>query len=578
MTEIVMVYRIIYPMLVVMNLSFAILLLYLRNRSDKESLTLSQRWGLTILFWLYLTNSILLAVNITRTILGEPEGWIYWNAVRADSTLNNLTFLGLLLFGLVFPRPIMSWKRLKVLMVILTAVFIPIVMSSAINPTLVGPTPLTNSTVLKDFVYIAAISIPLFLWIPQYQKTSSPQLKMVMTLVIWGYFMDFMVVGIRVLIMSWMNHAFYITTIPRLCIVIILLILLIRILYQRWGNWRTPEYVNAFMIGLALGIGIIAGLTVEHFETASNANFIAASFRLSITALGWTIIRPIFFAYAILRYQSFGPKVKADQAMRIFITFVGTGFCMMLTFLALFTLSMVVAAVAMIIVGVLVFYPLYRFSRKLVDMALPMSHDSAIASLRERRNTYNMGLLTAVVNAEISEPHDVEVLEHLRDDLHINEREHQILMEGFRQQRVQRIRSMPEDVYLFYKDGTLLNHTSKYRSSMDPESDTLGAMITTITNFFNDAMRKGGDVVDSIEYGDKTMVVEVTRTMGLVVMLKGRDSPELRQRMRDLLWNIRTASGPEVEAALGGKSSDIERARAILGRSDSDFRRFLDGR
>jgi len=108
-------------------------------------------------------------------------------------------------------------------------------------------------------------------------------------------------------------------------------------------------------------------------------------------------------------------------------------------------------------------------------------------------------------------------------------------MRWFATEKPQAVKEEVEEVYLFNKSGELLGHIEPKGGG---KKDVLGDMITTVSNFSKDAMIKGKSTVDSIEYGNRTLIMEVTNELGLVVVLKGKDNPNIRQRMRDVLHDI----------------------------------------
>jgi hypothetical protein len=197
--------------------------------------------------------------------------------------------------------------------------------------------------------------------------------------------------------------------------------------------------------------------------------------------------------------------------------------------------------------------------------------------LAERRATYLMGLQTAVVEGEIEDENDRDALEHMRRDLNISPREHDLLMESFIRDRPRSESEELKEAYLFHKNGALLGYVARIDKGASEKTGMMATMLTTVGKFSQDALRRGGDSVEAIEYGNVTVIVEVEGDIALGVILEGKDNPNVRQRMRDVLRLIHMDYAGAIDAALGTRSADeMQAARQKMKGIESLLRRFLD--
>jgi len=91
----------------IFNLFFGLLIFRLRHQSEKLPLTYSQRWGLTLMGWLYFLNGIILAIQSIIYPLGVDIHSQFYSIVSEFSMgMNLMTYVPLFIFGLTFPRPV----------------------------------------------------------------------------------------------------------------------------------------------------------------------------------------------------------------------------------------------------------------------------------------------------------------------------------------------------------------------------------------------------------------------------------------------------------------------------------------
>jgi len=157
----------IYVFAGVFNLSFALMVLYLRLRGGTERYTKSQLWALTLLAELFFLNSFLSVTEIgTATLVNQgiaPRSWAF-NALWSDLVL--FTAFILLSLGLVYPRPITKWARLKWIVIGVLALGLLYVLLDIINEHEYWDFFLYLDRM--DFVYFFAIYIPVFIWLGEY--------------------------------------------------------------------------------------------------------------------------------------------------------------------------------------------------------------------------------------------------------------------------------------------------------------------------------------------------------------------------------------------------------------------------
>lgn len=528
---------------------FGVLLLRLRFQSENLPMTNSQRWALTILGCLYLLNCWHIAGGwvFNPPLQSMPDVSKFINGINQD--FNFMVCLPLLLFGLVYPRPVMRWSRMKFLMAGLSVLYVllflvnigkvaePVSMMGSVNP-------------MIYLVYGVSCFVPIFIWIPEYDRQESPQMRMILTMLIWGYFMYFLIGEGSTFFYSIYNEEMNILNSFQVGVIAVVIILLVKNLYNRKGAWRAPEWSNAVILlstALAAVVLTVMRIASEDYEKLDPNNHLWKFIFFVLILSPWMHIRPLLFSYGLLKHQSFGHKVKAEKQFIYLGAFLlSFATILVIDFNLAPKLSHIGTIIALVIGGSL-FFPYVLLMRKLIAKILPMADLADKASLSQRRAAYLMGMQTAVVDGEVHDEYDREALEQLRNDLDISQREHELLIEGFVQEKPQAVKLIVEEVFLFYKDSSLIEYVSRYEDIKTNKGD-MGNMITTVSNFFRDSAFQEGEVVESIEYGENTLIIEVTRELGLVVMLKGRDSPEIRQSMRDTLWSVRDKYLKDIKA------------------------------
>ncbi|MBK9715150.1 MAG: SH3 domain-containing protein [Kouleothrix sp.] len=88
-------------------------------------------------------------------------------------------------------------------------------------------------------------------------------------------------------------------------------------------------------------------------------------------------------------------------------------------------------------------------------------------------------------------------------------------------------------IFLIHREtGLLIWHTS--REPLDPaDSELIGGMLTAIRDFAQDTLGRGPEgQLDEIQYGDRRILIEATRSISLAVVVGGVEPAGLRAEMR----------------------------------------------
>lgn len=131
-----------------------------------------------------------------------------------------------------------------------------------------------------------------------------------------------------------------------------------------------------------------------------------------------------------------------------------------------------------------------------------------------------------------------------------------------------------QDVFLIHRaSGLLLCHLSE-DAARDADSDVIGAMLTAIRDFAQDAFgdrREGG--LDEIQYGSLSILVEAGPWAYLAVAVDGIAPEDLRHQMRSALSDVNRAYAPALEAFDGDLATlagAAENLKPLLGRAPSE--------
>jgi hypothetical protein len=567
---------------VLFNVLLAVLILRLRAQSELNPLTQSQRWGLTLLGYLYLSNTLqILAVSINTIAVSAGDYVTADITARVSEDFNQLASMFLLMIGLTYPRPIAKWSRLRVLLAVIALLWTLVIIVQA---GLMDHAPIIlfgNSGRLIEPLYYVAVFVPIFLWLPQYERQSSPEMRMVLTLMIWGYLLFMSANQPANLAFSiHYSHMAGDQTIWLVVLVAIVFVYLGRSLYMRLGRWSAAERTNLFFIvtSLVLCLAYYGAKVYCAPDVNIVAGPIMAPLNFCLTSGLWMIVRPTLFFYGLVRYQFFGPSVKADATFALVLSVLAAGGAFVFIIFGMAPYDVTAGAALGAVAAGVIFFLARKPLGQLVTRLLPMSSGAKSVSLSERRTTYAVGLQSAVIAGEVSDPYDAEVLKRLRRDLRVSDREHELLMGGFSREKPPSEEQQVEEVYLFHKGGTLLGYVLRHeKGAHDSKKDMMVTMFTAVREFSADALKRGSDHLGAIDYGSTVLIIELEGDIALGVVLRGRDNPQVRQQMRDLLRKVQSKYSEPIVAIVKGDIKDLGTVRTSFSGLEDMLRGFLKG-
>jgi hypothetical protein len=372
---------------------------------------------------------------------------------------------------------------------------------------------------------------------------------MVLVLFMWAFMsMVFIADTAKVLLIAKSLGNFSLFTFFSLALYLYIMARLILHLYKRRGVWEKPEWLNvAFLCG-----SVFFGVLLMAFgsDPVSKNNNVTLIFFTNNAP--WTILRPTLFAFAILKFQIFGPQLRIERYLSIIMAVLGSMAAFVLVgYIPGLDLSML--AVLGLIVGAVLFLPLLRLADRVITEFLPMTSKEERTTMVEKRATYLTSLQTAVVDGVIDLPEDEEALAQQRALLGISQREHDLLMDSFMARESLTAKGAPTvtEVFLIHIDGRPLVHEAakaldEKEHGPGKDSDIMAGMLTAIRDYVQEGLRMGGTArtsLDAIKYGDYSLIIETEEQLVLAAVVKGQDSPELRQAMQDELMLIKKRYG-----------------------------------
>ena len=558
----------------IFNFSLSGIMFYLRSKGGTESHTKSQLWGLTLLAWLFFLNGMICFTDggnyyFEDLLMSEP----LWYTYTLYHTLILFTSIPLLAFGLVYPRPIASWKWLKhiILGLMMFGILITIVDINRSHRSLSWFWSMTPS----DMLYIPTVFVPIFIWLSQYSRAPSKEGRMMYTIFIWGFLFVVVAQNVQNLMVDLTQpqpHSIFPGTVVVFLFLILVFIRLLKAMKDQRKRWAIPEWLHmAFLIlslSIAIGGGIYRNEVMAELTTRPYPDEYYYLFFMTVT-FGWGLFRPALFSYGLLRYRLLGTQVKAENALAIL------GAVLMASIFSIAIVNLTGAegdpsvVGGAILVGLIAIYPLWKLSQKGVTRLLPVSAGAKGVSMKERRDTYFMALQTAVVHGEIPDNEDKEALVVLRKALGVTEREHDLLLESIALHEARRTpKREVEEAYLIYRDGRLLAHylpeikdRPAVEGAPDKDKDIVAGMFAAITQYVKEAMRRGkaGKAsMDTISYGASSLVIERERNIVLAVVLTGIDDLVLRQAMRDTLADVEEKYGTILTDRWDGSQEELE--------------------
>jgi len=126
-----------------------------------------------------------------------------------------------------------------------------------------------------------------------------------------------------------------------------------------------------------------------------------------------------------------------------------------------------------------------------------------------------------------------------------------------------------DDIFVTYKDGRLIHHLSNSLKPVDNE--IFASMFSAIQDFMKTSM--GAEKVDSINYGEKKILIEKGRLISIAVSVNGQELPEMRQKMKNSISDIEMQSGQSLEK-WDGEAEPLKKDIALLVKPISDIPKF----
>jgi hypothetical protein len=535
-----------------------IMLLYLRFRARRDALTAVQAWGLTYLGLHFFILGLAQLTWYTGSFFvikdwSVPAGRIGWD-------LNTISPVFLLAFGLTFPRPIYTQKKLHRLFGIIFAtaflLAIAFVLFKRFAP--------AYAEVLGNYVHIICWFGAIFFWLPSYEKEPDPRTKTIVALMIWGVMFYPFVSRFSI----WMYSGFLdvpglsVSTLGNGIAIGFIIIVLARLLWplrKRSGSLTTLETNMVVLTVFAFVLTLLTAIAAMPSANPSLGFMIPL-----ITVFALSVLRPALMCYGLLRYNFFGPEVRADRGM----TIVATMCLVLLGALIVGGAAEGIGAspyVVAVVAGVLLLLPAYYASRWAVERMIPPARTGAPLKRSEAREIYFMTLQTAVHRGKISNPDDEVVLANLRKDLAVSIREHGLLLEWLKvQSPVSRRSGKVERAVLVLDDGRLVAHAGP-SSEGDADDDLAASMLIAIRGYVRDTGGSAGGELNTFKYGDRTMAVEHIAPLALASLHDSEPSPYTRLALLDELAEIVDSHG-KLLRKWDGVVEDVEPIKKELAR------------
>ncbi|MEW5759137.1 MAG: hypothetical protein AB1779_00040 [Candidatus Thermoplasmatota archaeon] len=435
----------------------------------------------------------------------------------------------LLLFGMVYPYPVMNWEKLRrFFIVIAIAYFLAIAYIAIDNMKHIESRP--SYSPLYGIAFVVGLFVPIFIWLSEYKEETSEQTRMILTIFIWSYLITPLSQSVPWTVVNICNPAlkgmvgwFHMLQ-ATLAIFAVLIIFLE--LYRRFGRWELSEKFQLVLITtlLLFRVGYSCALVT--------GTYMHVFWIFLAWALSWQFLRPILLSIGLLRYQLFGTEVRVDIAMSFIFVFIFACFLFMLVLL-LFGVSFGSAVVGLLIAGIGTFLIFYK-GKKLIDILLPAGGKESAYSNHEKRISYLLSLQTAVIDGKIDLPEDERQLLELRKRIGISEREHELLMESFSSRATRDVTPHIEEIYLILRDGRLVAHVA--RRSEDENEDVIASMLTAISDFVKEGLKSQKSSLDAVRYGNFSLIIESSKEgVVLATVISGIDNPDFRQSLIDKL-------------------------------------------
>lgn len=118
-------------------------------------------------------------------------------------------------------------------------------------------------------------------------------------------------------------------------------------------------------------------------------------------------------------------------------------------------------------------------------------------------------------------------------------------------------------VFLIDKDSGLIIQEIQPNSQQHLQSDLVAGMLTAIRSFANDCIATGSEL-DTIDYGDWQIPIEVAGYCYIAVVVRGEPSKKFRAKIRQVLSTLVLKYGNEIENYQGDRATVPEAIQTLL--------------
>ena len=547
------------------SLSFGILMTILRFGMDETTSTKSQRWTLSILAWLFFINTMVFGweIHITDDFL-QPQG------IHDD--VNILVPFLVMAMGIIYPRPRAKPSRLRIYLLLLAALGMScsLAMIHGHVARVSGDAWALSYGIITGVGYLIGWFLPIFIWLPDYEVEGSAQMRMILGLLIWGFFTYLLLQTVYDVLDAFSSTpSFWIQLDPimvvRCVLTFIVMGRLVIHLARRLGHWEAPEKLTAGFLVVLIPLATVLAMINHWYGPDPNG---LHSLRAWLgTEMAWVLVRPALFIAAFLRYQIVTPSIKGislDRALAFFATIPGMFFVAAIVIAIGGTSAPVLAAA--VAMAALAWYPMFRFLERGIERFLPATKPSEELARQELRTVYFITLQTAIYEGRIHDDEDERAIEKLRGRLGISKREHDLLLSDLASRDATRRRAGTiKNLFLILGDGRLVCHIGT-EGGDETDKDLVAGMLTAIRGFVSEGLGGAGEL-DTVKFGEEVLAIESRGEMVMAASVVGMDLPEMRQRLGDWLAIVDGKYGH----VLKDWDGDFSKIKGV----DQDLRRFM---
>lgn len=398
----------------ILNLYFGIALLRINYRKSWNRLT----------GWMFILNSMSIIAMAMLSMAVDIDHKYYWLFIFRS--MNSPIPFIMLYFALVFPQPRFSRRTNRKIQLFLIAFVGVFALLFLFNKNLFWVIDLSHVLdrypTIFYFLYVnyphtIAILICGYVWFRQYLKEGDNRIKKQLSLLLVGFLFSPITE-----VVSWSGRsAFSFGSIHNVIYIIVLFIVIVPIaIYVIFQSAR--QMIRREEFDKVLFWGIVLAILYGFVVIFRHRVFGHVELGISLTMLGFALIRPICFTVAVLKYQLFDIDIIVKRSTYIFIivsvialVFSGIqeGIELILPFSKIISALIVAAA----------FIPIEKLSGKITNTLFPWN-ESSDEYLRERRKDIYLAALEGAYYDAILTPDEERMLTSLRNQLKITDEEH----------------------------------------------------------------------------------------------------------------------------------------------------------